>query len=114
MSVKGAGPLQRAGEDTIRPHKRRFALSQLPFALVMLIVAVAALQIGQYHWRQGTGLIGGALLVASVLRAVLPDERAGLLGIRGKAVDIVSYAGLALLILFLTFTITGGPFDSSS
>jgi hypothetical protein len=97
--------------NSAQPHKRRFALSQLPFALVMLIVAIAALRIGQYHWRQGTALIGGALLVASVLRAVLPDEKAGLLGIRGRIVDVLSYAGLALMILFLTVTITGGPFS---
>jgi multisubunit Na+/H+ antiporter MnhB subunit len=96
------------------PQKGRFTLSQLPFAVVMLIVAVAALRIGQYHWRQGTALIGGALLVASVLRIVLPEDRAGLLAIRGRIVDFVSYAGLAALILFLTFTITGGPFDASS
>jgi hypothetical protein len=97
--------------SSAQPHKRRFTLSQLPFALVLLIVAVAALRIGQYHWRQGTALIGGALLVAGVLRAVLPDEKAGLLGIRGRIVDVLSYAGLALMILFLTVTITGGPFS---
>jgi multisubunit Na+/H+ antiporter MnhB subunit len=97
--------------STAHPHKGRFSLSQLPFAVVMLIVAVAALRIGQYHWRQGTALIGGALLVAAVLRIVLSEDRAGLLAIRTRIVDFVSYAGLAALILFLTFTITGGPFD---
>lgn len=92
--------------------RRRPALVQLPFGLVMLIVAVAALRISQYHWRQGAALIGGALLVAGLLRAVLPAEQAGLLAVRGKAVDFLSYGGLASLILFLSFTITGGPFDS--
>jgi hypothetical protein len=95
----------------IRRH--RLALTQLPFVLVLAIVAVAALRIGQYHWRQGTALIGGALLVAGLLRAVLSDEQAGLLAIRGKAVDFLSYAGFATLILFLSFTIVGGPFDQS-
>lgn len=91
---------------------KRTRLTQLPFAVVMLIVAVAALRIGQYHWRQGAALIGAALLVGAVLRAVLSDEQAGLLAIRGKAVDFLTYAGLATLMLFVTFTITGGPFDS--
>jgi hypothetical protein len=95
-------------------QRRRPALTQLPFVLVLAIVAVAALRIGQYHWRQGTALIGGALLVAGLLRAVLSDEQAGLLVIRGKAVDCLSYAGLATLILFLSFTIAGGPFDQPS
>jgi hypothetical protein len=95
-------------------QRRRPALTQLPFALVLAIVAVAALRIGQYHWRQGTALIGGALLVAGLLRAVLSSEQAGLLAIRGKAVDCLTYAGLATVILFLSFTITGGPFDQPS
>ena len=58
-------------------------------------------------------ILGGALLVAGLLRAVLSNEQAGLLAIRGKAVDFLSYAGLATLILFLSFTIAGGPFDQS-
>nr|WP_233520291.1 DUF3017 domain-containing protein [Prauserella sp. PE36] len=93
---------------TPRPDRRRL-LAHLPFAVVMLLVAVAALRIGMYHWRQGAALIGGALLVAAVLRAALSDEQAGLLQIRGRAVDVLSYAGLGLLILFIALTITGGP-----
>jgi uncharacterized membrane protein len=93
------------------PRRGRDAvLGQLPFLLVMAIVAIAALRIGMYHWRQGAALVGGALLVAALLRAALPDDRAGLLAIRGRPVDVLSYAGLAVLILFVAFTITGGPF----
>jgi hypothetical protein len=75
----------------------------------MLVVAVAALRIGQYHWRQGAALIGGALMLAGALRAVLPDAKAGLLAIRGKPVDVLTYGALSVLILFIAFTITGGP-----
>lgn len=75
----------------------------------MLVVAVAALRIGQYHWRQGAVLIGGALMLAGALRAVLPDAKAGLLAIRGKPVDVLTYGALSVLILFIAFTITGGP-----
>jgi hypothetical protein len=95
-------------------HRRKSGLVHLPFGLVLLIVAVAALRISQYHWRQGAALIGGALLVAGMLRAVLPEENAGLLAIRGKAVDFLSYLGLATMILFVTLTITGGPFSPPS
>jgi len=96
--------------NATHPPKGKFSLAQLPFLVVLAIAVVAAVLISQYHWRQGTALIGGALLVASLLRAVLPGERAGLLAIRGRPVDVVSYAALAALILFLSFTITGGPF----
>ncbi|UOX86489.1 DUF3017 domain-containing protein [Amycolatopsis sp. FBCC-B4732] len=87
--------------------------TQLPFALVLLVAAVAALRIVQYHWREGAALIGVALLLAGILRAVLPTARAGLLVIRGKAVDIVTYTGLAAGVLFVALTIIGGPFASS-
>lgn len=92
-----------------RPHRDRHLLTYVPFAVVMLLVALAALRIGMYHWRQGAALVGGALLVAAVLRAALSGEQAGLLTIRGRAVDVMSYAGLGLLILLVALTITGGP-----
>jgi hypothetical protein len=58
-------------------------------------------------------LIGGALLLAGLLRAVLPTDKAGLLAIRGKPVDVVTYGGLALLILYVALSITGGPLATS-
>jgi hypothetical protein len=97
----------------VHDRRRQARFTQLPFAVVLLVVAVAALRIVQYHWREGTALIGAALLLAGVLRAVLPTERAGLLAIRGKVVDIVTYVGLAAAVLYVALTITGGPFSSS-
>ncbi len=103
-------------EDRRDVHDRRgrpARFTQVPFAVVLLVVAVAAVRIVQYHWREGAALIGAALLLAGVLRAVLPTERAGLLAIRGKVVDIVTYAGLAAAVLYVALTIIGGPFASS-
>ncbi|HKN56468.1 MAG TPA: DUF3017 domain-containing protein [Amycolatopsis sp.] len=94
-------------------RRGRSLTQHLPFALVLLVVAVAALRVAQYHWREGAGLIGGALLLAGLLRAVLPNEKAGLLAIRGKPVDVLTYGALAVLILFVALTITGGPLSSS-
>ncbi|HEX9337846.1 MAG TPA: DUF3017 domain-containing protein, partial [Pseudonocardiaceae bacterium] len=39
-----------------------------------------------------------------------PARRAGLLAVRGRAVDVLSYAGLGALVMFVAGTITGGPF----
>lgn len=83
--------------------------AQLPFALVLGIVAVGFVRIAQYHWREGTVLIAGALLIAAVLRAVLPPERAGLIVIRGRGVDVLSYTVFGLLIAFVALTINKGP-----
>lgn len=97
--------------STRRPD-RSALLEQVPFAVVLVLVAVAALRIAQYHWRQGAVIVGGALLVAAVFRAVLPAAKAGLLGVRGRPVDVITYAALGLVILFFAFTITNGPLGS--
>ena len=85
-------------------------LAYLPFAIVLAIVVLAGLRIWMYHWRQGAALIAGALLVASVLRGVLTEEQTGLLAIRTRGIDVLSYGGLGLLIMFVAVTIGDGPF----
>ena len=82
---------------------------QLTFGLVLAVVLIGMVRIAQYHWREGAVIIGGALLVAAGLRAVLPPERTGLLGIRRRAVDVLTYGAFGLLMLFVALTITGGP-----
>jgi uncharacterized membrane protein len=97
-------------QDPRKPGRHRDSvLVHLPFAAVLALVAFGMLRIAMYHWREGAVLIGGALLVAAVLRAALSHERTGLLAIRTRTVDVLSYAGLGLLILFTALTITGGP-----
>ncbi|WP_420852701.1 DUF3017 domain-containing protein [Saccharomonospora piscinae] len=90
-------------------QRRDAVLTHLAFTAVLALVAFGVLRIAMYHWREGAVLIGGALLVAAVLRAALPHNRTGLLAIRTRTVDVLSYAGLGLLILFVALTITGGP-----
>jgi DUF3017 family protein len=84
--------------------------THLGFAMVLLTAAVGILRITQYHWRQGAALIGAALVLAALFRAVLPPRRAGLLAVRGRPVDVFSYVGLGALMLFVALTIQGGPF----
>jgi Protein of unknown function (DUF3017) len=88
--------------------------AQLPFAVVMFVVVIGIVRIVMYHWREGTTEIGAALLLASFLRAVLPDRRAGLLAVRKRKVDVLLYGGFAAMIIFISLTITGGPLGSTS
>jgi hypothetical protein len=55
-----------------------------------LVVGTAIVAIGS--WRTGVGVMGIALAVAFVARAVLPDERAGMLRIRRRFVDLTTLA----------------------
>jgi hypothetical protein len=82
---------------------------QLAFGLVWAVMVVAMVRITQYHWREGTVIIAAALLLAAGLRAVLPPEWTGLLGIRRRAVDVFTYGVFGLLMLAVALTITGGP-----
>jgi hypothetical protein len=92
------------------PHRRRHpVLVHLPFALVLGVVALGLLRIVLYHWRQGTVLIGVALFLAAALRALLSDEQAGLILIRGRGVDVLTYAGFGACMIAVAMTIEGGP-----
>ena len=85
---------------------------QWPFGLVLLIVAAGLVRVVMYHWRDGTTLIGIALVVAAVLRFLLPDTRAGLLAVRKRRVDMLLYGGFGLMIVYISLSIIGGPLDA--
>ena len=78
---------------------------QLPYGLVLLTMAIGLLRIVQYHWREGSAWIGGALLVAALLRAFLPPRTAGMVAVRGRAVDVLWCVGLAACIMFIAYTL---------
>lgn len=77
----------------------------LAFALVAAIVLAGFGLIVVYRWRRGATLIGGALLLAGGLRAVLSDERAGLLAIRGRSADVLAYTAFGLALVAVAVTI---------
>lgn len=85
--------------------------TQLAFSLVLVTVMLGMVRIVQYHWREGAAIIGGALLLAAGLRATLSSDRAGLLAIRGRGLDVLTYGGFGLLVLAVALTITGGPLE---
>jgi uncharacterized membrane protein YdcZ (DUF606 family) len=104
----GTGERQRRFRR-FRPGRSRFAV-HLPFALVIGVVAVGFVRIAMYHWREGAGLVAVAMLLAAVFRALLSDERAGLLVIRSRGVDVFCYAGLGILLAAVALTISRSPY----
>jgi len=65
--------------------------------------------------RGGTLVIAGALLAGSVLRIVLPEGRAGMLGSRRRLADVavLTVLGVGLLIAGLIVQIPGRPAASA-
>jgi Protein of unknown function (DUF3017) len=92
-----------------RAELLRKVRAHLPFLVVMLVVAVAFGRIALQHWREGTTELGVALLLAGVLRASLTRTAAGLLAVRSRRVDIVTYTLFGLVLIAVSLTITGGP-----
>ena len=72
------------------------------FYLLFLLIAAAALVVVVLgSWRLGIRLFGGVLIVAAAVRLVLGSRDAGMLAVRGKAVDagLLTAVGAALLVL---------------
>ncbi|TQM15309.1 DUF3017 family protein [Pseudonocardia kunmingensis] len=77
-----------------------------PLTFVLLIASAGMVRTLTQHWREGAVLLGGALIVAAVLRVLLPTDRVGLLAIRSRPVDVLCYGGLGVVISVLAMTIT--------
>jgi hypothetical protein len=71
--------------------------------VLLLVAVVVYLTAEPGHWRRGTGVITGALLLGAMLRFVLPAQHVGLLAIRGRYWDTLYYAvfGVAILVVDL-------------
>jgi hypothetical protein len=119
--VESPGHAPRSGGAAVsppspppRPSRLRNLIkllrANLPYALVLLVVVVGFLRITQSHWRQGSSLLGGALLLAALLRALLPEDQTGLIVVRrSRVVDVLTYAALGACMVFVSLTIQGGP-----
>lgn len=107
-------PVSRVGPPPVPPVEsagwRGAVRDNLAFTLVLIVGAVGGVLILLYHWRRGAVLIGAALLLAALFRFLLPDRRAGLLAVRGRPVDVLSYTALGACVVSVAVTITGGPF----
>jgi hypothetical protein len=68
-----------------------------PFVLVCLgVLAGLAVVVGADRFRRGTLVMAASVLLGAWLRALLPGEQAGLLRVRGKALDVLTLLALGL------------------
>ncbi|MFR9796376.1 DUF3017 domain-containing protein [Streptomyces sp. MS06] len=115
VSAPGAGGRPRRAtrrfplftRDTARPEGGGRAASgdapaparQWPMLTVLGLVAVGLLVTALDAFRVGTLLVGAGLLAGAVLRWTLP--RVGMLAVRSRFTDIVTYGVLGLSIVLL-------------
>ncbi|MGV9824438.1 MULTISPECIES: DUF3017 domain-containing protein [unclassified Gordonia (in: high G+C Gram-positive bacteria)] len=88
-----------------RARRVRRYLVQIPYLLVMLGVVVAAALVLFDRWRRGAFVFGSALVLGSLLRALLPTSRVGLLQVRGRAFDVFCLASVGGVMLWLATSI---------
>ena len=77
------------------------AAAQLPYLIVLcgVIAGLALIWQGAHYVRPGTLAVAGALFVAATARLILPEQRAGLLASRRRAIDVTVLAILAVGLL---------------
>ncbi|MFT3663164.1 MAG: DUF3017 domain-containing protein [Gordonia sp. (in: high G+C Gram-positive bacteria)] len=97
-------------ETTRRARLRQRAMQyrlvrQLPFLVVLVIVAVAAVFVLVDRWRRGGVIFGGAFVIGAIIRAMLSNDGAGLLQVRSKPFDIAWMASTGALVIWLAISI---------
>ena len=103
------------GDDTDdggeEPKGRRYP-STIGGIFYLVVLAATVIGIGIVStgdWRAGIRWIAGGLILAAVVRLVLPARDAGMLAVRHRAVDCVMLAGVGILLIFLASTIPNQP-----
>lgn len=104
----GARADRPAGPRAPRPWWAQIA-GQWPLALTLLGVAAGIGWAGIGHWKRGTFLIGSAFVVATLLRAFLPERLVGLLGVRSRTIDVACLGVLGVGIVVLALVVAPAP-----
>lgn len=79
--------------------------AQWPILTVAAIFAVALILVAAGFWRRGAFMIGIGVAVAAGLRLLLPEDRAGLLVVRGKSLDFATMTTLSVVMIYTAWTI---------
>ena len=104
-------PLEEAEAVSAEDGGRRYP-STIGGAFYLVVLAITAIGIGIVTtgaWRVGVRWMAGALILAAVVRAVLPSRDAGMLAVRRRWWDCLLLAGVGAALLFLAGTIPDQP-----
>lgn len=79
-------------------------LAQLPYFLVLAGVAAGLAVAGPGNdFRVGAYVISASILFGSVARAVLKESQVGMLATRKRTTDVITMAGLGLIMALLAW-----------
>lgn len=78
---------------------------QWPILSVAAIGLVALALVAAGFWRRGTLLIGIGVGLAAGLRLALPEDRAGVLVVRTRTIDVAMMATVCAAVVYIAWTI---------
>lgn len=78
---------------------------QWPVLTVAVIGLVALVLVAAGFWRRGALMIGIGVGVAAGFRLLLPDDRAGVLVVRGRVSDVTMMTAVCAVVVYIAWTI---------
>jgi hypothetical protein len=78
----------------------------------LAVLAATAVGVGLVvlgPWRLGLSVVGGALLLGAASRLVLPRAEAGMLGVRSRAIDVLTLTAVGAALIVLAVVIPNQP-----
>lgn len=80
-----------------------------PWALLLVLVffAIGVALVATRHWRRGSVMIGGSMVLAGILRWILPERLAGLLVVRQRWFDVSLCLGAGSAVMVLGMVVPG-------
>ncbi len=90
---------------TVKEFARKVFAGQWPILVVGLFLVAAFGLVAAGYWRRGALVMAIGVGVAAALRLSLTDERAGLLVVRSRTVDVVTTASVSAAVLYIAWTI---------
>jgi hypothetical protein len=97
--------------ESAEPAGRRYP-STIGGACYLVVLGTSAVGLwitAHGDWRLGVRWIAGSLLVAAVVRLLLPTSQAGMLAVRRRAVDATLLAVVGVALFVLSATIPNQP-----
>ena len=113
LGTSGATPPRKRHAKPASAGAVRSSAGQAAFVthLVVLVCVAGGVYIAWHQGTQGGGwggaIAGGALLVAAVVRLVLPARLAGLLAVRNRMTDVVTLVVLGASLLTAGLVLPG-------
>jgi hypothetical protein len=96
-----------------KPQRERRRYPQtIGGSVYLAVLATAAVGLGivvAVSWRGGLFVISAALVLAAVARALIPDAMSGMLKVRARWIDVLTYGVLGAGLFAVVFSVSGGP-----